>query len=139
MPRMQEIEANVYAAEPETIAIERSAQVGDLMVALAKAQAEMENPDVDKVNYFRKRYSSKAAVRNAVIPELARQGIATLQLPVYGKGQGWVRCITLLYLGEQYLQSTLECAVVRTRRENDSRASDVIPVAELTHIEYTAV
>jgi hypothetical protein len=48
--------------------------------ALAKAQAEMTNPGFDCTNpHFRNRYASLAAVRNAVVPVLAKNGIAIMQ------------------------------------------------------------
>jgi predicted XRE-type DNA-binding protein len=126
------------------VAVEQSAQVGALMTALAQAQAEMDNPEMDAVNYFKKQYASKASVRNATIPVLARNGIATTQCPEYVKAQGLVRCITILWHGEQYLKSTLECPVVRTRREErawnqDAQRAQPIPLEELGHQDYTAV
>jgi hypothetical protein len=51
----------------------------DLFAALAKAQGEMKNPTFDSVNpHLRSRYASLAAVRNAVIPPLAANGLARL-------------------------------------------------------------
>jgi hypothetical protein len=52
----------------------------DLFAALAKAQGEMKNPTFDSVNpHLRSRYASLAAVRNAVIPPLAANGLAVVQ------------------------------------------------------------
>jgi len=54
--------------------------VNELAAALAKAQAEMSNPSFDAQNpHFRNRYASLAAVRNAVIPVLAKHGICATQ------------------------------------------------------------
>lgn len=51
-----------------------------LYAALAAAQAEMQNPSFDSQNpHFRSKFASLAAVRNAVVPVLARHGIAVLQ------------------------------------------------------------
>lgn len=48
--------------------------------ALAKAQCEMSNPVFDAQNpHFRNRFASLAAVRNAVVPVLAKHGIALNQ------------------------------------------------------------
>ena len=48
--------------------------------ALARAQLEMVNPAFDMVNpHFRNKYASLAAVRDAVIPVLAKHGIALVQ------------------------------------------------------------
>jgi hypothetical protein len=52
----------------------------ELFAALAKAQGEMKNPSFDSVNpHLRSRYASLAAVRNAVIPPLAANGLAVVQ------------------------------------------------------------
>lgn len=57
-----------------------SEQTDKIDVALAKAQAEMTNPSQDAKNdHFRNRYASLASVRNAVIPVLAKHGIACMQ------------------------------------------------------------
>jgi hypothetical protein len=114
-----------------TVAVEHSAQIGDLMTALAKAQTEMENPELDKENRFHKLYSSKAAVRNATIPILARHGIATTQHPCYLKAVGVVRCTTILWHGEQWLKSTLESPVVMPGQN--------IALEKLNHQDYTSV
>lgn len=54
--------------------------INEISAALAKAQAEMTNPAFDAQNpHFRNRYASLAAVRNAVVPVLAKHGIACLQ------------------------------------------------------------
>ncbi len=54
--------------------------INEIAGALAKAQAEMTNPAFDAQNpHFRNRYASLAAVRNAVVPVLAKHGIACLQ------------------------------------------------------------
>lgn len=64
--------------------------------SLAKAQSDMSNPAFDAQNpHFRNRYASLAAVRNAVIPILAKHGIALVQdLQSVENG---VSCTTRLY------------------------------------------
>jgi hypothetical protein len=118
------------AARP---AVESSAQVGDLMIALAKAQAEMANAETDSTNYFRKRYSSLAATRDATVPVLARHGIAVTQFQD-GAEAGWTGCITILWYENQYVKSTVRCRVIRSER-----GGAPIPIEALTHIDYTAV
>lgn len=55
-------------------------ELGALAKALAAAQAEMQNPRFDRTNpNFRSKYASLAAVRDAVVPVLARHGIAVVQ------------------------------------------------------------
>lgn len=53
---------------------------------LAAAQAEMENPAMDRENpHFRNRFASLAAIRNAVVPCLARHGLACVQVVEGGR------------------------------------------------------
>lgn len=54
--------------------------MSELAKALAAAQAEMHNPVFDSQNpHFKNRYASLASVRNAVVPLLAKHGIAVIQ------------------------------------------------------------
>lgn len=75
-----------------------------LGAALAKAQAEMSNPRFDKTNpHFRNKFASLAAVRDAVIPVLAKHGIACLQ--DLTNVEGGVACTTtLLHASGQLLK-----------------------------------
>ncbi len=57
-----------------------SEQINELAAALAKAQGEMKNPPLDGSNpHFRSRYASLAAVRDAVLPVMAKHGISVTQ------------------------------------------------------------
>lgn len=69
--------------------------LGQIGAALAKAQAEMENPRFDRENpHFRNRFASLAAVRDAVVPVFARHGISCLQnVSTVERG---VACVTIL-------------------------------------------
>jgi len=69
--------------------------IGAIAKALAAAQAEMVNPGFDSQNpHFRSRFASLASVRNAVVPVLARHGIALTQdVQTVEKG---VACYTIL-------------------------------------------
>lgn len=72
-----------------------SEHINDLAAAMAKAQAEMQNAVFDSRNpHFGNRFASLAAVRDAVLPALARNGIATFQdiLNV----EGGISCTTIL-------------------------------------------
>lgn len=54
--------------------------VGEIAAALAKAQLAMSNPSFDSQNpHFKNRFASLAAVRNAVVPVLAKHGICLTQ------------------------------------------------------------
>lgn len=69
--------------------------LSEIGAALAKAQAEMSNPKFDKTNpHFRNKFASLAAVRDAVIPVLAKHGIACLQ--DLQNAEGGVACTTTL-------------------------------------------
>ena len=75
-----------------------------LVEALANAQAEMKNPTFDKVNpHFKSKFASLAAVRDAVVPVLARHGIAMTQ--TYGFTEGAQVLITTLHYGNDRLSS----------------------------------
>lgn len=62
-------------------------EAGDTLYSrLAAAQAEMENPAMDRENpHFRNRFASLAAIRNAVVPCLARHGLACVQVVEGGR------------------------------------------------------
>lgn len=65
-----------------TIVTQEAPQHATFAVALAAAQTEMTNPVRDKENpHFHSRYTSLAAVRDAVIPAYARHGIGTILEP----------------------------------------------------------
>lgn len=57
-----------------------SVSVGTIAEALCAAQIEMRNPGFDATNpHFKSKFVSLAAVRNAVIPVLAKHGISVTQ------------------------------------------------------------
>ena len=69
--------------------------LNEIGTALAKAQAEMSNPKFDKTNpHFRNKFASLAAVRDAVVPVLAKHGISCLQ--DLRNVTGGVACSTIL-------------------------------------------
>ena len=75
-----------------------------LVDALAAAQAEMKNPTFDKINpHFKSKFASLAAVRDAVVPVLARHGIAMTQ--TYGFIDGAQLLITTLHYGDNRIVS----------------------------------
>ena len=88
-------EVNEDWINPPPAAPERT---GEISAALAKAQAEMANPGFDSTNpNFRNRIASLAAVRNAVVPVLAKHGIAMSQ--DLCSVEGAVSCTTILMHG----------------------------------------
>lgn len=57
-----------------------ASQLGELASALAKAQAELKNPGFDSTNpHFRNKFASLAAVRNSVVPVMAKHGLSVIQ------------------------------------------------------------
>jgi hypothetical protein len=58
-----------------------SEQINELVTALAKAQAEMDNaPMLSENPHFRSKYADLASIRNATIPHLAKHGLALFQV-----------------------------------------------------------
>ena len=80
-----------------------SEQTDKIDAALAAAQAEMVNPAFDSTNpHFKSKYASLAAVRNGIIPILARHGIACVQELLHDDGK--VGCATRLSCAGQWIE-----------------------------------
>lgn len=61
----------------------KSESIKELATALAKAQGELHNPKFDAQNpHFKSKFASLAAVREAVIPVLAKHGLSLSQWPL---------------------------------------------------------
>lgn len=86
--------AEEWALRPTDPPVPRS-PLGEIAAAFAKAQLEMHNPKFDAANpFFKSRYASLAAVRNAVIPCFAKHGICTAQDLI--TSEGTIACTTIL-------------------------------------------
>lgn len=86
----------------------RSESISALAKALVAAQAQMRNPVLDSTNpHFKSSYVSLAGVRDAVVPVLAKHGLAVTQmLSIAERG---VICETmLLHESGEWISSTLE-------------------------------
>lgn len=71
---------------------------GQISAAMAKAQAEMQNPGFDSTNpHFKNKFASLAAVRNAVVPVFAKYGISVSQ--DISSVDGGIACVTILSHG----------------------------------------
>jgi len=81
MGRMKEyVMADIMSPSIDEQLAEPTPPTRTLYQALSAAQAEMRNPTFDKVNpHFKSKFASLAAVRDAVVPVLARHGIAMTQ------------------------------------------------------------
>jgi len=76
-----------------------------LHAALAKAQAEMKNAPLNKVNpHFKSKYADLASIRDSVIPALTANGIAVTQTPEFHDGN-WVLVTTLRHSGGSFIDS----------------------------------
>lgn len=57
-----------------------SEQINEISAALAKAQGEMQNAAFNKTNpHFKSKYADLAAIREATIPALAKNGLSIVQ------------------------------------------------------------
>lgn len=82
----------------------KSEQINELAAALAKAQAEMHNPGFDSQNpHFRSKFASLAAVRNAVIPVLAKHGLSLMQ-QLTSNDAGTICTTLLLHASGQFIE-----------------------------------
>lgn len=102
---MRELYEQTTKAQQER-AMKRSETIGALAKAIAAAQAEMHNPAFDSVNpAFKSKFASLASVRNAVVPVMAKHGIAVLQ-DVTMDERG-VSCVTkLLHESGEWMDSS---------------------------------
>lgn len=77
-----------------------------LTAALAAAQAEMQNATLNRVNsHFKNKYADLAAIREAVIPVLAKHGIAVTQTT--DLRDGTLLLVTTLHFGAERIDSIL--------------------------------
>lgn len=87
--------------------MQRSESITNLVTALAKAQAEMKNPSYDSSNpHFKAKYASLAAVRDAVTPPLAANGLSLTQ-PITVDGDTVVCETTLWHATGEFLTNVL--------------------------------
>ena len=118
----------------------RSEALGNLAAALATAQGEIENAVRDSKNpFFKSKYASLAAVRDACKGPLSKAGIACLQLPtnrgrvviiptllVHGGSGEWIESRLMLTAKDDSPQSIV-AAVTYGRRAGLAAMSGVAP------------
>lgn len=87
--------------------METSETTGQIAAALAKAHLEIDNPELDGVNpHFKSRFSTLAAVLNAVRKPMAKHGIALMQSVAIEEGR--VRVTTnLVHASGEWLRETM--------------------------------
>lgn len=102
---------------------EKTTTHSNLATALAAAQAEMVNPVKNATNpHFRSRYADLSAVRDAVIPVLARHGVATIQ--DIDQEEGLVRVRVVLMHGAEVREGPW--ASSRPRKDDPQAVGSVI-------------
>lgn len=71
-------------------------QINELAAALAKAQAEISNPKFDSQNpHYKNKFASLAAVRNAIVPAFAKNGLSLLQ-ELTTTPEHCISCLTII-------------------------------------------
>lgn len=90
-----------------------SEQIDRIAEAMAKAQRDMKNAPLNKVNpHFRSKYADLAGIRDAVIPALSTHGIAVVQTFGATPDGGNAVFTRLLHVSGQWVESA--CAVPPT-------------------------
>lgn len=113
-----------------------SEQINELAAALAKAQAEMKNAKLNKVNpHFKSRYADLAEIRDTVTPALAKNGIAVTHGMDAAEGNGLVVVTRLIHASGQWIESrfpiaydkpqTMGSAITYGRRYNLSAIANI--------------
>ena len=83
-----------------------SDQINELAAALAKAQSEMRNAKLNKVNpHFKSRYADLAEIRDTVTPALTKNGIAVVHGMGPTDGGGLVVMTRLIHSSGQWIES----------------------------------
>ena len=81
--------------------MKQSDSIKELAGALVKAQLELKNPQFDSINpHFKSKFASLGAVRGAVVPTLAKNGIALTQWPISSGSSAGCRTILAHLSGE---------------------------------------
>ena len=99
-------------------------ELNELAAALAKAQGEIEPAPKDADNpYFKSKYASLPAVREAMRAAFAKHGLSVVQCPLVSEGQLMLRTL-LLHSSGQMLDCGTLAAVVDL--ENPQKAGSAI-------------
>lgn len=73
-----------------------SEPINELAAALAKAQAEIQNPKFDSQNpHYKNKFASLAAVRNAIVPAFAKHGLSLIQ-ELTTTPEHCISCLTMI-------------------------------------------
>lgn len=134
-----EIEEPRAQAELAVVTTSRSAQVGDLMVALAKAQGEYDRAVKDSNNpYYGSKYADLASITGAVRGAFSKHGIAIVQTVTADLERQTAGATTFLYFGEQWVSTTCELpAVGKSKDGKDRFDAQTIGAAQTYARRYT--
>ena len=91
-----------------------SEQINEIAAALSKAQGEMKNAFLNKVNpHFKSKYADLACIRDAVTPALSKHGIAVVQgTEISGTQMGHLIVFTrLVHSSGQWVESEFPVAI----------------------------
>lgn len=99
--------------------MERSEQIGDLVIALAKAQAEFTFASKDSTNpAFNSKYADLAANIIAVRPALSKHGIALMQFDASDIERQTASVTTSIHHREQWISVTVEAPATGSKGFN---------------------
>ena len=85
--------------------VEQSPSIAGLCAALVSAQSELRNPAKDSVNpHFKSKFANLASVREAVVPVLAKHGLAVTQMPCCVDGHPAL-CSILVHKSGEWIKS----------------------------------
>lgn len=102
--------------------MERSEVIGDLIAALAKAQAEFTVALKDSANpYYNSRYADLATIIAATRPALSKHGIAVTHACGTDLERQVAIVTTTIHLGEQWIASTAEAPAVGKAKDGGVR------------------
>src|SRR5690625_1022368 len=84
-----------------------SETIAALAEALAKAQADMKNAPLNKVNpHFKSKYADLASIREATIPHLSKHGLAIIQSVGWEEEGGKIRLFSrLVHASGEWIES----------------------------------
>ncbi|CAB4169081.1 Essential recombination function protein [uncultured Caudovirales phage] len=100
--------------------MQKSESITGLAVALAKAQAEVENATKDSINpHFKSKYADLAEVLNTVRPVFAKHGLSFVQMPSYApmNDGGMMLCSVetmLLHSSGEYISNIASSPVTKS-------------------------
>ena len=132
-------EAPAIQTERAVVMSDRSAQVGDLMKALAQAQGEYDKAVKDSSNpFYNSKYADLASVTGAVRAAFSKHGIAIVQQVSVDLERQTAGATTFLYFGEQWVSTTCELpAVGKSRDGKDRFDAQTIGAAQTYARRYT--